>query len=630
MTNRFGLKDFVLLLAVVLVGVGVFLAMVQEDRRWDQVQDLLGKVSSLEKQVARVERTLESGGVAVRTPGSAAAAVPAQRDESWARPGVRVDWQEPWDFTSDPHQFDDFQPGGEFVETFEAQMPKVMPFLAQDVYARRITDLVFDRLGDYDPAKLTIRGVLAEAWQYDPEGMWLRVKLWDHARFHDGEPVRAEDVAYTWMDFILNPELETERVRSIVNNVDAVTVVSERVVEFRFKEPLYSNLSVALNYEVLPKHYYEQFTPSQINQATGLLVGSGPFRLATMDPNDQWTPGTDFVVVRNESYWGRAKPALDRLRFRTITDDLASLTAFRNGESDMMRPSSSQFTDTLKQDPDFERSSHALNWVNMRSGYSFIAWQCGPRNGQRLTPFHDKRVRLAMTMLLDRQRLIDDISRGIGFIATGPNNSVSPASAPDVTPWPYDLARAKALLAEAGWIDRDNDGIIENEQGEPFEWEFTYSTGSESVVQMVNYVQSQCALAGIRMKHNAIDWSIFVDVLNARNFDAITLAWSASTPESDPRQIWHSASIQNQGDNFIQWSNAEGDRLIDQGRATLDEQARMEVWQALHRVIHEDQPYTFLREIPWLRFVDKQFKNVVPYPKGIEQIEYYFVPGPGF
>ncbi len=627
MYNKFGLKDFVILLAVLLVGVGVVLAMIQDDRRFEQNRELLGKVGSLEKQLARVERALETGVVAraaTDTPGT-----PAVRDESWTRPGVEVAWQPLPDYANDPAAMDDFALGGEFVEIFEAQMPKAMPFISTDVYARRVNDLVFDVLGDYHPETLEMRGVLAEAWQYDPEGLWLRVKLRENARFHDGEPVQADDVVFTWKDFILNPELETERVRAIVNNVDDVIAISEYAVEFKFKEPLYSNLTVALNYYVLAKHYYENFTPAQLNQATSLLMGSGPFKLESTDPSDQWSPGSPFVVVRNESYWGANKPSVDRVRFRSITEDLAAITAYKNGEADMVRPTSAQWTDTLAGNPKWKEENHALNWINMRSGYSFIAWQCGKRNGQRLTPFHDRRVRLAMTHLLDRQLLIEDVSRGIGRIATGPNNSASPASAPDVTPWPYDLERARELLAEAGWEDRDGDNILEDQEGNEFEWEYTYSVGSDSIVQLANYVQNQCALVGIRMTHNPIDWSIFADKLNARDFDAISLSWSASSPESDPRQIWHSASIENQGDNFTQWANPEADRLIDKGRATLDEAERMLVWHELHRVLHADQPYTFLREIPWLRFIDKELGNVHAYPKGIEYVEFFAVPSPG-
>src|SRR5690606_24190813 len=130
--------------------------------------------------------------------------------------------------------------------------------------------------------------------------------------------------------------------------------------------------------------------------------------------------------------------------------------------------------------------------------------------------------------------------------------------------------RARELLAEAGWLDRDNNGILENENGDEFRFAITFGQGSEGTLQMVTYLKDQCAKVGIICELNPIDWSILADIMNKRDFDAITFAWSASNPESDPYQIWHSSQIDGQGDNFIQWNSPEADRLIDQERVTVD------------------------------------------------------------
>lgn len=625
MQNKFGFKDFVLMVLVVVVGLLVILAMMQDDRLHTQLKKTADKTSSIEQQIARLERGLSEGILVSASSGGSNGNTmnSSLRDESWAREGgVEVVWFGVPGFASDPRDEEDYRLGGDFKETFEAQPAKLTPVLGEDVYGRRVQDQVCEALATLDPETQQLQGLIAEAWQYDTNGYWLRVKLRDRARFSDGEPITAEDVRWTFHDYINNPELETESLRSIMTQIKSVKVVSERVVEFEFVEPDAYNQQSALGFYILPKHFYSKFTPTQINQATALTMGSGPYKMENLNPEDQWTPGQEIVLVRNEQYWG-AKPALEKLRFDVIQEDVAKLTSFTNGESDMITPSAPQFVEKT-EDSEWEVDAYSLKWVNMRSSYSFIGWQCGPRNG-KLTPFHDKRVRLAMTMNLDRQRMIRDIWSGIGEVAQGANNPPSPAANPDIEPWPFDPQQAKALLAEAGWIDRDGNGVLENEDGIEFEFEFTRASGGQTMERFEKYIVDRCAAIGIRCTPNVVDWAMYNQILKNRDFDAITLAWSASAPESDPKQIWHTDSIQNQGHNFIQW-DAGQDEYVDKIKTTLDFEERMEVFHAFNKILHEEQPYTFVRVSPWLRFISKDFNNVHPYPTGLEQREYYPAP----
>lgn len=637
MQNKFGLKDFVLLVLVLLVGGSVWLSMIQEDRRWKELGRAEARLAEIDANVARLQRQMDSGeimselatirdrldsGVMVASGGSAATGTGAGRP-GWAKPGFEVESTGPWVFTNDPYDDDNVEVSGVFTEFFEGQPPKITPYLYADVYGRRINDLVVESLGSYDPNTLTMQGRLAEAWQYDPEGHWLRVKLRDNARFSDGEPVTAEDVRWTYEDLLFNQEIEAERFRSVYNAIESIEVISDKVVEFKFIQPRFDNFAQAFGFGILPKHVYGPWieSPATFNQSTGLMVGSGPFRLATADINNQWTPPQDVQLVRNDLYWG-PRPALAGIRFRSISERLALLTEYTNGGGDMMRPSAEQFS-LMSDDGTFSTKHDMRNWFNMQGGYSFIAWQCGPRNGERLTPFADKRVRQAMTMIIDRDRIRRDIDRELTRAATGPFLSSTPQADPDIKPWPLDIERAKQLLSDAGWKDRDGSGVLKNERGDPFTWEFTFAQGSEGTLRMVNYIKDACAEVGIRVTLRPIDWSVLASILNNRDFDAITFAWSASSPESDPTQIWHSRSIPNQGDNFIQWSNPEADRLIDLGRATLDFDKRMQVWHQLHRVFHDEQPYTFMSEMPWLRFTTKRSHNIQEYNSGLLLEEFW-------
>tara|TARA_R110002073_G_scaffold239285_1_gene400539 strand:+ start:38423 stop:40309 length:1887 start_codon:yes stop_codon:yes gene_type:complete len=624
MQNKFGLKDFVLMVLVVVVGVLTFMNLNQGDRMWEKTELLSSKVGSVEQQVAKIDRMLSSGEFAINTGisnsnnGSDSSTT---RSADWARPdGPAVQWQEPFVFKSEPYDQDGYTLGGEFTEIFEAQPSKLTPVLGEDVYARRVDDQICETLADFDPVTKEISGTLAEAWQYDTDGYWLRVKLRDNINFSDGVEITAEDVRWSFHDYINNPELETESLRSIMTSIEKVEVISDKVVEFTFNTADAYNIQSALMFYILPKHFYSKLTPAQINEGTALAMGSGPFKIENLNVDNQWAPGQDIVLVRNEQYWG-PKPALASMRFVTITSDIARLTEFRNGNASMIRPSSPQFTNVSREEG-WDDKAYSLNWVNVRSGYSFIGWQCGPRNGGELTPFHDKRVRMAMTLILDRQLIIDDIYEGIGEVATGPNNAPSPAANPDISPWGYNPERAKELLAEAGWTDTDDDGILENERGDEFTFEFTRATGGQTIERFEKYLIDQCASVGIRCNPRIVDWSLYDQIMKNRDFDAITLAWSATAPESDPKQIWHTDSIQNQGHNFIQW-DAGQDQFIDGIKSELDYDKRMDLFHQFQALVHEEQPYTFIRVSPWLRFIGKDFDNVHTYPMGLQQREYY-------
>lgn len=661
MNNRFGFKDFVIIVLLLAIGISVWLAMFQKDRDRVLMQGVREKLDGIVQQTARLERgsggatdpelvrslseltsgvnalrgeisALRSSGVSIApggervadpgtsTPGAAVASGAAVA-QTWARPDVPVEVFPQWGFFTDPRTQPGFREGGEFTEIYEAQLQKVVPFISTDVYGRRIIDCVMESLGTYDAKTLKMTGQLAEAWQIDPDGRWIRFKIRDEARFSDGAPVTAEDVRWTFHDFVMDPQVDAERQRSLYRDTfDKVVPISEKVVEFQFKDAFFSNLDNSATMFVLPKHIYSKFSPAEINKATGLLFGSGPYRMEKQTASDQWAPPDAVVLVRNERYWGPRSP-LDKIRIRCINDELPRLTAFRNGEADIITPSVPQFK-TLAEDSDFTREVNALNWVNMRCGNAFIAWNCGERNG-KLTPFHDKRVRRAMTMIINREKMIRDIWKGLGVISKSNWNPTSPASDPSIEAWPYDPVAAKALFKEAGWEDRDGNGVLENERGDEFVFEFTYTAAGEIAERLATFISDSAAAAGIRCNLRGIDWSVGEDVRKRRDFDATSLAWSATAPESDPMQIYHSSSIKNQGDNFAQWSNPEADRLIEAGRRELNFEKRMQIWREFERVMHEDQPYTWIRIQAYPRFVRKTLGNVNTYPKGLEMWEYF-------
>ncbi|MGH9392447.1 MAG: ABC transporter substrate-binding protein, partial [Vicinamibacteria bacterium] len=125
---------------------------------------------------------------------------------------------------------------------------------------------------------------------------------------------------------------------------------------------------------------------------------------------------------------------------------------------------------------------------------------------------------------------------------------------------------------------------------------------------------------GIEMKINQYEWAVFVKNLDDRNFDAATLGWRLGV-ESDPYQIWHSSQVE-EGSNFVGFKSREADELIEKAREEFDRGKRQALYHRFHRILHEEQPYTFLFCSPSLVAIDRRFENVKIYPLGPDPVEW--------
>jgi peptide/nickel transport system substrate-binding protein len=256
-----------------------------------------------------------------------------------------------------------------------------------------------------------------------------------------------------------------------------------------------------------------------------------------------------------------------------------------------------------------------------------VAWN-QKQKGQA-TRFADKRVRQAMTLLTNRQRMVEEVMLGYGQVCTGPFSPLTKQADPNVKPWPYDPTRAKALLKEAGYEDRNGDGVIEGPNGTPFRFKLTYGSNNRLGERIALFLKDDFARAGIAMLPDPVDWPIMLRKLDERDFDAITLGWTGS-PEGDIYQMFHSSQIADKGDDFMSYANAELDQVIDRARGTVDEQKRMPLWRQAHRIIHEDQPYTFLFDRLFLAFYDQRIKNIERSRIGLNYYGRYVMPIPWY
>ncbi len=619
MGRHFSVKDFSLFSFLVVLMVVMLLSMYMVDRQWDkmaQIQRVMDEqakdLRQMQGMLRNIEKDLRKGRVVVASvsQGTGIKADSDQKKPDAFRRAILAANQ------------GDYQEGDWYVQAIATGLKTITPLISQDVYSSNIQSYLLESLLTRDPDTLEWVGLIAKDWQIHEDGLTFTFTLREDVSFSDGTPLQAADVAFSYQ-FIMDERIAAPRSRAYFDKIESVTALDKLTVEFKYKEPYFNALSLAGGMSILAKHFYEPYLEKAevFNQSKGLLLGSGPYRLA--DPKG-WTPDQGLVEInRNPRYWGTVQPSFDRILWKVIENDSARLTTFRNGDIDVYSARPREYQNLLKDDDLTHRTQH-FEYMAPSAGYSYIGWNQN-RSG-KTTRFADQRVRQAMTYLTDRQRIIDEIMLGYGEVAISPFNPRSKQHNPALSPRNFDLKKAQQLLAEAGYQDTNSDGIIEDESGVPFEFELVYFQGNEDTKRIILFLKDLYASAGILMKPKPTEWSVMLDLLGKRDFDAISLGWSSGI-ETDIYQMFHGEQVENNGDNFIHYQNAELDKLIDQARMTVDEEKRMPLWQQAERIMFQDQPYTFLMRRKTMAFIDKRMKNVAITKMGLNSasvpVEWY-------
>ena len=420
--------------------------------------------------------------------------------------------------------------------------------------------------------------------------------------WHDGKPFTPEDALFT-LKVLMTPGVDSGRLRGYLASVTDIDVVDGKKLRFTLSQPYFMNESaLGANVAIVAKHVFDpqgvldgftykdlvaaknQTNPKLLefgkafnsNPAARAPIGTGPFKF------EKWDTGKEVVVARNDQYWG-TKPWLAKVVYRFITDGTAALTALKSGEIDfnarLLPIQFSQQTSGPAFDDKLEKKPYTL------PQYYYIGW-----NEDR-PYFKDKRVRQALTMLLNREQMVEKVRFGLGIVATSHFNPGSGDYNPNLKPLPYDPKKAAELLDEAGWKDSNGDGIRDKD-GKPFSFEFLTTT-SEFSNQLSAIVKEEFRKAGIDVKEKHLEGATFQNTMRDRAFDAEASGW-ASNLITDPYQIWHSSSIANRGSNVIGFRNKESDTLIEQARMEFDVTKRRALFWKWQELIADEQPYTFL------------------------------------
>jgi ABC-type transport system substrate-binding protein len=415
-------------------------------------------------------------------------------------------------------------------------------------------------------------------------------------QFHDGHPLEARDVQFTY-EARMDPANLSPRIPDYepVKRVEVLDPLTLRIVYKRLYSPALATWMIG----ILPEHLLNRAALEEEARRRGLKaetmtirqslfnrepVGCGPFRFR------KWESDQYILLDRFQDYW-EGPPNYHRYAYRIIPDLLTQEMEFYAGTVDSYAVQPHQ-VQRLKDDPRYQSFS------GLSFAYTYIGYN------MRRPPFDDLRVRRALGMAIDVEKIIRYVLYGQGERITGPFPKQTDFYDHEVKPLPYDPAGAQQLLAEAGW-KRNNDGWLEKE-GKRLQFTLITNQGNDIRKAILSIVQDAWRKIGVDVRTDVLEWAVFIkERVDKHDFDALVLGWSMGI-DPDLYQIWHSSQTGPFQLNFCAYRNEQADDLIIRIRQEYERKQQITLCHELHRLIAADQPYTFLYAGRWTALLDKR------------------------
>lgn len=534
--------------------------------------------------------------------------------------------------------------GGTYVQTSEE--PSTLNYYTTSEGAvRQIMGNVLEPLfsvSEQDATKLTPR--LAVRWRVEDE-LTIVYELRRGVTWSDGTPFTAADVIFTY-ETIMDPAVRSEAHKGAFIDVDTVTQVDDYTVKVTFKRPYWKGLYVFGNsIFVIPKHWYQERVAEvaaregiqlaspepgakgfgdAFNKINDPCLGTGPYMVTSAG----WVRGNSITVDRNPNHWRlKTEPGvfnLERMRWRFIGDHTQEVNQVRQQKLDVLVVKKDEWLDSLSKEKVVTDNYGYFNYDHIGIAFNYIAWNC------RKFPFDDKRVRTAMTHLVDRAGLLRNLWRNNGTVATCPNKPIYPEYNHELKAHEFDLAKAAQLLREAGFEDVDGDGVLDKRLPDGtlkrFSFKYKIPSGNPEYEKVATGIKEACKKVGIEMEIHPLEWATFVQDLYNHNYDACSLYSSFPDPWIDNFEAYHSSEDKPRGGNLTGLRNEELDRLLEECRREFDRDKRIPMYHRIYEILHDEQPMTLLIHGRVSVLLHKRFRNVVVRHSGMRPTYWWVDP----
>jgi peptide/nickel transport system substrate-binding protein len=491
--------------------------------------------------------------------------------------------------------------GDTFIEASIGDIGGLIPTLTSDQSSYEVGGLIYDGLVKTDK-DLNLAPAMAQSWMYSRDCLDLTFKLRQDIKWHDGYPFTSADVLFTYQAMI-NPKTPAPFKEGflLVKSVDAPDAYTVRV---HYDKP-YARAVETWGTSILPKHLLQSFADAgtlRESPQNSQPVGTGPYRF------QEWKPGEKVVLVANPDYY-EGRPYLSRIVYRVIPSQATIFLELKANGVDYVNTLTGIQYARQTEYPAFRKAYHKFRYP--ASDYTFLGFNLkDPR-------FADRRVRQAFAHAINKQELIDGVRLGLAREATGPIRPGTWAYTDKVTRFDYDPEKAKALLAEAGWKDRDGDGVVEDQSGKPFTLTIRTNQGNDERKKIAEIVQQRLKEVGVQADIQLIEWAAFIkEFVKPRRFEVVVLGLGTGI---DPDQfvVWHSSQRGPDQMNRTGYDNPEVDRLLEAGRMSCVQSERVRYYHRIQEILAEDLPMIFLYYRDALPVVAARVRGVSPTPSGI-------------
>jgi peptide/nickel transport system substrate-binding protein len=494
----------------------------------------------------------------------------------------------------------DKREGGTIVLSSAADADVLFPPLTLSVQGKEVVDQVFDNLADIGPSLNTVGDAgftpkLADRWQWSPDSLSVAFHINPRARWHDGVPVRAEDVRYTFR--LVKDTSLASPLASNLDNVDSVSVPDSltAVVWFHRRAPdaFFKAASPVL---ILPAHLLHQTGSTALHESSFARapVGSGRFRFAA------WERGSR-IALKADSANYRGRPVADQVIWLVSPDYQAAAVRFLGGTADFLDVVKPELIPQVKaKGADIVISPGSLDY-----GYASFNLRNATNTGPHPI-FGDRETRRALVMAVDRSAIVRNVFDTLGLVAHGPATRIMPTS--DTTIGiPYDPEQASRTLDSLGW-KRGGDGMRARGKT-PLAFALMVPGSSAIRMKIAVLLQEQWRKAGANVRVDALELNTFGARMEERKFESLLNAWHIDPTPSSVREEWAGSEIKKGGYNAASYRSPAFDAVIDSAVNEMNPSRSVQLYRHAYRILTDDAPAMWIYE---LRNVQGASKRIHP------------------